>query len=117
MLTAPFFGWLADRMSRWTLVGIAVILWSAATGASGLAFDVWRVAGHAIVRWRGGSRLRSGGADDHRRFVSGAHARSAMAWFYMAIPVGTALGYMISSGVAWITPTGDGRFTRWCRQG
>src|SRR4051812_19118244 len=37
MVTAPIFGWLADRMSRWLLVGVSVLLWSVASGASGLA--------------------------------------------------------------------------------
>src|SRR3974390_2716841 len=37
MVTAPIFGWLADRMSRWLLVGVSVLLWSLATGGSGLA--------------------------------------------------------------------------------
>src|SRR6478609_8880045 len=37
MLTAPIFGWLADRMSRWLLVGLGVTLWTIASGASGLA--------------------------------------------------------------------------------
>src|SRR5437763_3838722 len=36
-LSAPVFGWLADRVSRWVIVGVSVILWSAATAASGLA--------------------------------------------------------------------------------
>ena len=37
MVSAPIFGWLADRMSRWVIIGVSVILWSAATAASGLA--------------------------------------------------------------------------------
>lgn len=37
MISAPIFGWLADRMSRWVIIGASVILWSAATAASGLA--------------------------------------------------------------------------------
>src|SRR5580692_10141155 len=37
MIAAPIFGWLADRMSRWLLVGASVLIWSLATGASGLA--------------------------------------------------------------------------------
>ena len=37
MVLAPLFGWLGDRTSRWLLVGIGVILWSLATGASGFA--------------------------------------------------------------------------------
>src|SRR5262245_59661081 len=30
MIAAPVFGWLADRTSRWLLVGVGVILWSLA---------------------------------------------------------------------------------------
>src|SRR5262245_52513936 len=37
MLLAPLFGWLAERTSRWLLVGVAVVAWSLASGASGLA--------------------------------------------------------------------------------
>src|SRR5438105_4187626 len=37
MLTAPIFGWMADRFSRWLIIGISVALWSLASGATGLA--------------------------------------------------------------------------------
>ena len=37
MAGAPVFGRLAERRSRWMLVGVGVILWSLASGASGLA--------------------------------------------------------------------------------
>ena len=37
MLSAPILGLLADRFSRWIIVGCAVILWSLASGGSGLA--------------------------------------------------------------------------------
>src|SRR5688500_17335682 len=37
MVVSPIFGWLADRMSRWLLIGISVIIWSLATGAGGFA--------------------------------------------------------------------------------
>src|SRR5882672_9233603 len=37
MIGAPVFARLAERWSRWVLVGIGVILWSLASGASGLA--------------------------------------------------------------------------------
>src|SRR5438445_13786799 len=37
MISAPILGLLADRFSRWMIVGSAVILWSLASGASGLA--------------------------------------------------------------------------------
>jgi MFS family permease len=37
MFTAPIFGWLADRFSRWILIGTSVAIWSLASGWSGLA--------------------------------------------------------------------------------
>ena len=37
MLSAPVLGLLADRFSRWIIIGSAVILWSLASGGSGLA--------------------------------------------------------------------------------
>src|SRR5438477_1566464 len=37
MLAAPILGWLADRFSRWFLIGISVVVWSLASGWSGLA--------------------------------------------------------------------------------
>src|ERR1700726_1673170 len=37
MISAPIFGWFADRFSRWLIIGVSVILWSAAIAASGLA--------------------------------------------------------------------------------
>jgi MFS family permease len=37
MFSAPILGFLADRFSRWTIVGVCVILWSIATAASGFA--------------------------------------------------------------------------------
>jgi len=33
MISAPIFGYLADRGSRWLLVGIGVTLWTLASGA------------------------------------------------------------------------------------
>src|SRR2546421_1613852 len=37
MFAAPVLGFLADRISRWMIVGSAVIVWSLASGGSGLA--------------------------------------------------------------------------------
>src|SRR3981081_3907217 len=37
MVSAPILGLLADRFSRWIIIGSAVILWSLASGGSGLA--------------------------------------------------------------------------------
>src|SRR5438128_11075241 len=37
MISAPILGLLAVRISRWMIVGFALILWSLASGGSGLA--------------------------------------------------------------------------------
>ena len=37
MISAPVLGFLADRLSRWVIIGVAVILWSLAIGGAGLA--------------------------------------------------------------------------------
>ena len=48
-LVAPLFGKLADSVSRWWLVGIGVILWSLASGASGLARETAILSGSVII--------------------------------------------------------------------
>ena len=94
MLLAPLFGWLGDRMSRWLLVAIGVILWSVASGASGLA------AGFAMLLLTRcfvgiGEAAYGPVAPDHDlRPVPGQVRGSVLAWFYAAIPVGSALGYV-----------------------
>src|SRR5688572_21038403 len=40
MVCSPLFGWLGDRVSRWMLVAVGVILWSLASGGSGMATSV-----------------------------------------------------------------------------
>src|SRR5258707_11153417 len=37
MVSAPVLGLLADRISRWLIIGVAVTLWSIASGGSGFA--------------------------------------------------------------------------------
>src|SRR5215470_1262413 len=71
MIGAPVFGRLAERTSPWLLVGVGVILWSLASGASGLAgtFDAL-----SCRHRRGG--LRAGGAGDHFRSISRQDSRA-----------------------------------------
>ncbi len=100
MLAAPIFGWLADRMSRWTIIGVGVLLWTIATGASGLASTfvfllICRVfVGVGEGAW--GPAAPSVIADMYPPERRGA----VLSWFYVAIPVGSALGYVIGGAVA-----------------
>ncbi|MCI0465034.1 MAG: MFS transporter [Gemmataceae bacterium] len=118
MLTSPLFGWLADRMPRWRLVGIGVILWSLACGASGLAPQVALATGIAtpfvlmfITRcFLGiGEAAYTPVAPAMLSDLYPARQRGqVMAWFYAAIPVGGALGYVFGGVVTDLT--GDWRW-------
>jgi MFS family permease len=99
-VAAPIFGWLGDRMSRWLLVGVAVIFWSLASGATGLAttFAIMMITraligvGEAAYGPAAPSLISDLFPVDRRGGV--------LAWFYMAIPVGSALGYVLGGAMA-----------------
>jgi MFS family permease len=100
MAGAPVFGRLAERYSRWSLIGIGVILWSLASSGSGLATGFGLLF---LTRCFVGIGEAAYGpvapaiiSDFYPVKVRG----QVLAWFYMAIPVGSALGYVLGEGVA-----------------
>ncbi|HSZ57491.1 MAG TPA: MFS transporter [Tepidisphaeraceae bacterium] len=100
LVLAPIFGWLADRMSRWLLVGISVILWSLASGASGMAsFFVMLLITRLFV---GVGEAGYGPAAPTiiADLYPVSRRGSALSWFYAAIPVGSALGYVLGGFIA-----------------
>ena len=116
MLAAPALGWLSDRFSRWIIIGIAVILWSLASGASGLAATFG-----ALFLTRVFVGIGEGGYGPAAPTVLAdlfpLQTRGRiMAVFFAAIPVGSALGYVhggwISEHLGWrwafylVTPPG-----------
>jgi MFS transporter, Spinster family, sphingosine-1-phosphate transporter len=99
MLTAPIFGWLADRVSRWLLVGIGVLLWSAATGATGLATSFGFLMASRLFVGIGEAGYGPSAPTIIADLYPVARRGSVLAWFYVAIPVGSALGYVIGGAV------------------
>jgi len=95
MISAPILGLLADRFSRWIIVGSAVILWSLASGASGLAatFAIL-VATRVCIGIGEGGYGPAAPTILADLFPIETRGRT-MAIFYAAIPVGSALGYVI----------------------
>ena len=107
MIGAPVFGRLAERTSRWVLVGIGVILWSLASGASGMAATFVALL---LTRCLVGIGEAAYGpvapaviSDLYPVRVRG----QVLAWFYMAIPVGSALGYVLGG---WVANSGIGEW-------
>jgi len=95
MLSAPILGLLADRISRWLIVGSAVILWSLASGGSGLAATFTILFATRICVGIGeGGYGPSAPTILSDLFPIETRGR-IMAIFCAAIPVGSALGYVI----------------------
>lgn len=100
MLAAPWFGRLAARYSRWVIIGLAVMVWSLASGASGLAVTF---IGLLLTRCLVGVGEAAYGpvapallSDYFPLKVRGR----ILSVFYLAIPVGSALGYVLGEQVA-----------------
>ncbi len=97
--TAPVFGALGDRMQRKWLIALGVIVWSAATIASGLATTATQLlVARAFVGIGEASyaTLAPTIIDD----ISAPERKGRnLAYFYGATPFGAALGYLVGGFV------------------
>src|SRR5437660_8255424 len=99
MVSAPILGLLADRFSRWIIIGSAVILWSVASGGSGLAatFAILFATRVCVGIGEGGY---GPAAPTILADLFPIETRGRiMAIFCAAIPVGSALGYVIGGSI------------------
>ncbi|PYK23287.1 MAG: hypothetical protein DME59_17465 [Verrucomicrobia bacterium] len=95
MISAPILGLLADRFSRWIIVGSAVILWSLASGWSGLAATFAILFATRICVGIGECGYGPAAPTILADLFPIETRGRVMAIFYAAIPVGSALGYVI----------------------
>jgi MFS family permease len=107
MVTAPVFGFLAERMSRWLLIGIGVTLWSLASGASGLATTFTMLLVTRCFVGIGEGAYGPIAPTVISDLYPAAKRGRVLSWFYVAMPVGSALGYALGGQVAAIDPTGE----------
>jgi MFS transporter, Spinster family, sphingosine-1-phosphate transporter len=97
--TSPVFGALGDRMQRKWLITLGVLVWSVATVASGLAKDATTlILARAFVGIGEASyaTLAPTIIDD---VTPPARKGRALSIFYVAMPVGAALGYLVGGFV------------------
>jgi MFS family permease len=116
MLSAPALGWLSDRFSRWLIVGISVILWSLASGASGLAATFGILLFTRILVGIGEGGYGPAAPTILADLFPLAVRGRVLSVFFAAIPVGGALGYvlggLINAHLGWrwafylVTPPG-----------
>ncbi|MDB4981746.1 MAG: hypothetical protein JWM82_2498 [Myxococcales bacterium] len=99
-IASPLAGWLGDRHPRFRVAALGVFVWSAATFASGLAQTFLMLGlARAIIGFGEASYTvvtPSLLADFYPKNRRGG----ALAIFYAAIPIGSALGYVVGAQVA-----------------
>ena len=100
LIAAPLFGWLADRWSRWLIVAGGVIAWSLASGASGLAMTYLALLITRTFVGVGEAAYGPVAPTIISDLYPVERRGRVLAWFYLAMPVGSALGYTLGGVVA-----------------
>lgn len=98
-LSAPALGWLSDRFSRWLIIGSAIILWSLATAASGIAVSFAMLMGTRVLVGIGEGGYGPAAPTILADLFPLETRGRVLAVFCAAIPVGSALGYVLGGAV------------------
>ena len=94
-LVCPVAGWAGDRLPRLQLAALGVFVWSVATVASGLAPTyAWLLAARAVIGAGEASYAVVTPSLLSDCYAAERRAR-VLGIFYAAIPVGSALGYIL----------------------
>ncbi len=93
MVLSPVFGLLADKTRRWVIIGAGVIIWSLASGASGLAATFTILFLTRILVGVGEAAYGPVAPTIIADMYPIEKRGRKLAWFYLALPVGSAIGY------------------------
>ena len=104
MLTAPLFGALAQRFPRWKLIAVGVLVWSLATGAGGLALGFLMLLLTRCFVGVGEGAYGPLAPTILSDCFPVAKRGKILSLFYVAMPVGGALGYALGGFVAKLDP-------------
>jgi len=100
MLAAPIFGILADRMNRPKLIAFGVVVWSLATMGGAFVQDYTTLLIARSLVGVGEAAYASLGPAVLSDCIPESQRARRFTWFYLAIPVGSALGYALGGVVA-----------------
>jgi len=98
-IVSPLFGWLGDRLSRTRLMTAGVAIWSLATAGGGLARNFVQMA---LARGAVGVGEASYAAISPALisdYYPPERRGRVFAIFYLAIPVGSAVGYLLGGAL------------------
>ena len=99
ILVSPIAGWLGDRRSRFGIAAIGVLIWSAATFGSGLAPAFLALALARALTAVGEASYTVVTPSLISDFYPVDRRGRALALFYAAIPIGSAVGFMIGGAI------------------
>jgi MFS family permease len=105
MVSAPLLGWLGDRMRRVKLASWGLAVWSLATALAGLAPGYRSLLSARTVVGIGEASFGTVSPGLLSDYFPKEHRGRVLSYFYLAIPVGSALGYLLggifSQAVSW----------------
>jgi MFS family permease len=95
MVMSPVFGTLADRVPRKMVIAAGVALWSLATGAAAFAVGFWSFLFARALVGVGEAAYATISPALISDFYPPAARNRVLTTFYVAIPVGSALGFWV----------------------
>ena len=99
-VTAPLFGYLGDRASRKWLIALGITVWSVGTVLTGLATSLGMMLAFRTVVGVGEASYASISPGWISDVFGPGRRNNALTIFYVALPVGSALGYIIGGQIA-----------------
>ncbi len=100
MLASPIFGSLSDRYPRKLLIAAGVAFWSLATGAAAFAVGMWTFLIARALVGVGEAAYATMSPPLLSDFYPPERRNRILTIFYVAIPVGAALGFVVGGLVA-----------------
>ncbi len=95
MVSSPFLGWLGDRVSRTKVASLGLVMWSFATTLAGFAKGYWPLAAARSVVGVGEASFGTVSPALISDYFPKERRGMVLSFFYLAIPVGSALGYLL----------------------
>jgi MFS transporter, Spinster family, sphingosine-1-phosphate transporter len=99
-LTSPFFGFLGDRFSRKWLIAFGIFVWSLGTVLTGFATGFAMMLGYRVLVGLGEASYATISPSLISDAFSATKRNNALTIFYVAIPVGAALGYIVGGEIS-----------------
>jgi predicted MFS family arabinose efflux permease len=99
-LTSPFFGYLGDRASRKWLIAAGIFIWSLGTVLTGFSVNLTTLILYRILVGVGEASYATIGPSYISDTFGPDKRNNALTIFYVAIPIGAALGVFAGANIA-----------------